>query len=119
MPKIKLDALQEGMVVAADVKNLDDMLLIPSGCELTSRHIKVLQTWGVPEVDVKSVGDNEDHGDPLAKLQPEHAAQLVAEVKGRFWSFDEANAAQQELLKACSRRAARAWLAGRGPVKPV
>ncbi len=107
MPKIKLDALQEGMVVAADVKNLDDMLLIPSGCELTARHIRILQTWGVPEVMVESGGEDKSHADPLSKLLPEAAARLTSETRAIFWKFDESNSAQKELLRLCILRKAR------------
>lgn len=110
MPKIKLDALQEGMVVAADVKNLDDMLLIPSGCELTARHIRILQTWGVPEVTVESAGEDKGQADPLAKLSPEAAAKLTSETRAVFWKFDESNPAQKELLRLSILRKARQLL---------
>ncbi len=107
MPKIKLDALHEGMVVTADVKNLDDMLLIPAGCELTARHIRILQTWGVSEVTVESAGEDEDHTDPLSRLSPEVAARLTSETKATFWNFDESNAIQKELLRLSILRKAR------------
>ncbi len=107
MPKIKLAALQEGMLVAADVKNMDDMLLIPAGCELTQRHIKVLQTWGVLEVEVELGDETEVETDPLAKMDPAEAAKLAASVKERFWNFDESNPVQLELFQAVLRRAAR------------
>ena len=52
MSRIKTEQLKEGMVVVTDVKNMDDMLLIPAGAKLTSRQIGILQSWGVLEIDV-------------------------------------------------------------------
>lgn len=97
-------------MVAADVKNLDDMLLIPAGCELTARHVKVLRTWGISEIQVKA-GDAVEELDPLAKLGPERAAKLQEEIKSLFWRFEEANTVQQELFKIMLRRKAAQILA--------
>lgn len=110
MRKVKLDDLQEGMVVAADVKNLDDMLLIPAGSELTARHIRILRTWGIPEVAVETGGEGEENTDPLLKLAPETAAKLESDVRSRFWKLDGTNPAQKELLRLTLRRAARQLL---------
>ena len=106
MPKIKLDSLQEGMIVAADVRNMDDMLLLPAGCELSGRHIQILRTWGVAEVMVEATGETEAEADPLSKLSPEEAARIEAEVKSRFHQFDETNPVQKELLRLMIRRKA-------------
>jgi hypothetical protein len=69
MPRIKTESLQEGMVVSCDVKNIDNMLLIPAGCNLTERQINILQAWGVAEIDIQDSKALED-ADPLAKLAP-------------------------------------------------
>jgi hypothetical protein len=106
MPKVKLDNLNEGMVTAAEIRNSDDMLLIPSGCELTARHIRVLKTWGIPEIQVEACGEAEDPSNPLLKLSPEQVAAIESEMRARFWRFDEANPVQQEILKLTVRRRA-------------
>jgi hypothetical protein len=107
MPKVKIDALREGMVSAADVKNLDDMLLLPAGVELTERHINILRTWGVVEVAVEAAGVQEEPQDPLEQLSPEVAARLQAEVRRLFWEFDEANPVLNEVARLVLRRKAR------------
>ena len=111
MPKVKLDVLQEGMVVTADVKNLDDMLLIPAGCPLTEKHIDILRAWGIPEVQVDSAGETAETVDPLQLLSPEGLASLEAEVRQRFWKFDETSPVQREMLRLVLRRQARHLLA--------
>jgi hypothetical protein len=107
MPKIKAESLQPGMVVAKDVKNLDNMLLIPSGCELTERQIDILLAWGVDEIEVEAAEGAKDESDPLAALSPEALAQLAAEVKALFWKPDESNPVYQEVFQLMLRRRAR------------
>lgn len=105
MPRIKTELLQEGMVVSSDVRNIDNMLLIPSGCKLTSRQIGILQAWGVTEIDVASGGGGEDT-DQLTKLSPEALEQLSAEVRATFWKVDDADPVFAELFKLILRRRA-------------
>ncbi len=93
------------MIVANDVKNIDDMLLIPAGCALTERQISILQAWGVAEIEVQNsdaVGDT----DPLKRLSPEQAAKETAEIKSRFWCADESNPVHMEIFNLILRRRA-------------
>jgi hypothetical protein len=106
MPRVKTESLKEGMKVDSDVKNIDGMLLIPSGCELTERQIGILEAWGIAEVEV-SGADTPVDTDPLAKLPPETLAKWTAEVKAVFWQPDEASPVYVELLKQLLLRRAR------------
>jgi hypothetical protein len=106
MPRIKTESLQEGMVVSCDVKNLDNMLLIPAGCNLTERQINILQAWGVAEIDIQDTKALED-ADPLANLAPEAVAKMMAEVKRLFWQPDESNPVCVEIFNVMLRRHAR------------
>jgi hypothetical protein len=108
MARVKLDALREGMVVAAEVKNMDDMLLIPAGCEITQRHIKVLRTWGISEIQI-------DGGDPsgsttLLKVAPEVLERMSAELRALFWAGDDNGAPQQEIFRLALRQRVRTHL---------
>jgi hypothetical protein len=93
------------MRVAIDVKNIDNMLLIPSGAELTERHIGILQAWGIAEVEVEVSASAQD-ADPLSKFQPEVLANWTAEIKSRFWQADETHPVFLELVKLALRRRA-------------
>lgn len=108
MPRIKTELLEEGMVVSSDVKNIDNMLLIPSGCTLTARQISILQAWGVNEIEVEA-SRNGDGGntDVLAKLPPEVLAKLTEELKASYWKVDEADPAFTEIFNIMLRRRAR------------
>ena len=99
------------MTVVTDVKNMDDMLLIPAGCTLTERQINILQAWGVEEIDVQNAGAAED-ADPLRKLSPEAVAKLTAEVQALFWQPDEASPVYAEICKLMLQRRARKTAGG-------
>jgi hypothetical protein len=105
MPRIKTELLQEGMVVSSDVRNIDNMLLIPSGCTLTARQINILQAWGVTELDVQTAAATQDT-DLLAKLPPEVLTRWKDELKATFWKADEADPVFAEIFKLMLRRRA-------------
>ncbi|MFO1514201.1 MAG: hypothetical protein U1F83_15015 [Verrucomicrobiota bacterium] len=105
MPRIKTELLQEGMVVSSDVRNIDNMLLIPSGCTLTARQINILQAWGVTELDVQTAAATQDT-DQLAKLPPEVLTRWTEELKATFWKADEADPVFAEIFKLMLRRRA-------------
>ncbi len=106
MPRIKIDSLQPGMVVASDVKNIDQMLLIPAGCSLTERQINILRAWGVGEIEVQGSAALEE-ADPLAKLPPEVVARITAEIRSRFFRPDDSNPIFVEISKLMLQRRAR------------
>jgi hypothetical protein len=107
MPKIKIDSIKEGMVVVSDVKNIDNMLLIPAGCTLSERQINILNAWGVAEVDVVA-SETEEDTDIMTKLPPEELERLSAEVKSRFWKADESNPVFTEIFILILQRRVRA-----------
>jgi hypothetical protein len=113
--RVKSEELQPGMVVARDVKNIDGMLLAPSGCELSERQIGILQTWGVVEVEVEASEEQAKARDPLAQLPPEVLAKITAELRARFWKPDNFGPVPAEIFKLMLLRQARRIL---NPAKP-
>lgn len=107
MPKAKLDSLRAGMVVTADVKNADDMLLIPAGCALTEKQIDMLSAWGIAEIQVQAEGGVDDGGDPLRKLSPETLEKLTRELAATFWTPVDSNPVQKGVFDLVLRRKAR------------
>jgi hypothetical protein len=107
MPNVKLESLQVGMVVTTDVRNMDNMLLIPAGCALSERQIDVLNAWGIPEVQVQASDDSEESTDILQRLPPETLAKITAELEELFWEPIEKNPVQREVFGLVLRRRAR------------
>jgi hypothetical protein len=107
MPKVKLATVREGMVVTADVKNMDHMLLIPAGCVLTEKHIHVLNTWGIAEVQLESGAAVEDSGDVLQEMPAEILEQTRRELTGIFWDPIDKSSIQAEAFDLVLRRKVR------------
>ena len=95
------------MVVARDVKNIDGMLLAPSGCELSERQINILQAWGVTELEVEAGEEMAKAHDPLAQLSPEVLAKLTADLRARFWKPDDFGPVPAEIFRLMQLRQAR------------
>ena len=95
------------MVVARDVKNIDGMLLLPTGCELSERQIGILQAWGVAELDVEASPETVQSHDPLGRLSPEQVAQLTAELRARYWKPDDFGPVPAEIFKLMLHRQAQ------------
>ncbi|TSA40937.1 MAG: hypothetical protein D4R57_01260 [Verrucomicrobiales bacterium] len=93
------------MVVKADVKNIDNMLLIPNGCTLTARQIGILQAWGVTDIEVQSGGDA-GNTDVVATMPADALERLTAEVRASFWKADDSDPVFAELFKVILRRRA-------------
>jgi hypothetical protein len=99
------------MVVTSDVKNMDNMLLIPAGATLSQKQIDILQAWGVTEIQVEAAGELDNaNADPLAQLPPDVASRLTAEVKSLFWKLDEADPVHLEIFRLVLQRKARGLL---------
>lgn len=94
------------MVVVSDVRNAQDMLLIPAGCALTERQISILQAWGVEEIEVQHSQAIED-ADPLTRLGPETVDQLKREIAAIFWEADDSNPYYVELSRLLLQRRVR------------
>jgi hypothetical protein len=106
MAKVKTELLEKGMVVSTAVKNSDNMLLVPQGCELTDRQINILLSWGIAEVEIEGAANLVEE-DPLAKLPPEVVAEITGEIKQRFWLPFEDSPVYIEIVKLMVQRRAR------------
>ena len=113
MPKVKTEALRDGMKVAADVKNMDNMLLVPSGCMITEKLINILSAWGISEVDVESCDGVEDAGDILQRLPSETLKELTAGLESIFWEAIDSSPVQEEAFNLALRRKAKQVLSSR------
>jgi len=98
------------MVVARDIKNIDGMLLAPSGCQLSERQIDILQAWGVVEVEVEAGEEMARAHDPLAQLPPETLARITADLRARFWEPDGFGPVPAEIFKLMLLRQAQCIL---------
>ena len=102
-----MEQLQPGMVIARDVKNIDGLLLLPAGGELSEHQIGILQAWGVTEVEVAGDSEAAQSQDPLARLSHEMVEQLTVVLRARYWKPDDFGPVPAEIFKLMLLRQAR------------
>lgn len=68
MPQIELTNAEPGMVLAADVIGPGDKVLVTAGSELSGRHIELLKTRDVTEVEVHETPSPDEDTDIDPKI---------------------------------------------------
>jgi hypothetical protein len=105
MAIVPIDNLAAGMVLKSNVCDRSGRLLLPSGGELTERHLKIFRTWGVLEADIE--GDNcmEAVQDLINEdIDPARLAVAEESVR-RIFRFNELeHPAIKELMRLCITR---------------
>ena len=81
MAFITVEQVQAGMVLAAEVTDKRGRLLIPSGRELSPKHVQALRMWGIARVEIE--GDDVA-GDATAAIAPETLEAARAEIADRL-----------------------------------
>ena len=79
MKTLPVDKLEVGMIIADDVKNAQNMLLAPSGLEITAKHLITFKTWGINKVKIESDGEDGDIG-----ISPEKLIELDTKIEHVF-----------------------------------
>lgn len=105
MSVIGFDDLAAGMTLADEVRDQQGRLLIPAGTELTERHLRALQLWGIPSVRIRMDEAEPDPSD--LPLSAEHLAQGEAVVLNRLRETDPAHPFVAELVRLCAIREGR------------
>ena len=90
---VKIDDLREGMVLAEPVVNKYGQTLIPSGAELSSKHVNLLRTWNIFHVSVKS--DNEENVNEIS----EELRQLAKERLDKKTDWKPRNLSEKNILE--------------------
>lgn len=107
MTRIKTEQLREGMVVAADVKNMDDMLLLPAGSAITERSIHILAAWGIEQIPIEGSDEQAADGDPFQSLPPDEQEKLRKQLQDTYFKDIAACPVQLDIFKLALTRRAR------------
>lgn len=101
---VPVDDLEAGMVLADEVRDQQGRLLMPSGTELTDRHLRAFQMWGIMTVRIRT-GDGTEPAEP--PLTAEALAAGRAVVLARLRDTDASHPFIAELVERCGEREAR------------
>lgn len=99
MALIKVDKLKSGMVLAEDVCDGGNRLLLSKGQELEARHMRIFKMWGIFQVDVE--GGEPDPADDTAGSDDAREAMVREAVLGCFANLDMAHPVVREVLEVC------------------
>jgi HD-like signal output (HDOD) protein len=97
MVAVQTDKLRPGLILAEEVRDINGRLLLASGNEIGSNHIRIFKIWGVPEVIVAGNGRQTKEDDPA--VNPERVEQVQEEVKTLFRHCDLTHPAIKEIYR--------------------
>jgi len=107
MGKILTDNLAQGMILTSDVLDRSGRLLLKSGTELTDRHLYILRTWGIVEVDIAGMEDNDTNATPDKTIDPALRSILEDKIMPLFLHADLSHPFMHGLLRMRIQREAR------------
>ncbi len=99
---IKINKIEPGMVLAEDLKNRNGRFLLPSGANLTARHIKMLKMWGVIEANIGGTISEDVEDNAISELDPATIEMAKKTVRGRFRYSNTDHPVTQELFRFCT-----------------
>lgn len=96
-----------GMVLAADVTNLDGQILFKKGLALSERHLEILEMWGIPNVEIESEDEDEEPLE-LERFPPQIIVAAERQVAPRFKLVKSSHPAVDILRSICVLETAKA-----------
>lgn len=115
MPRIKLTQLQAGQQLDKDALNAHGRLLLKAGTIIAVKHLEILRTWGVVEVDI--VGDGQEPAEPdlyFSSLPAATREQIHQQLRRQFKHCNLHHPLIKELLLYQRARVARQLQQGKG-----
>ena len=97
MSVVRTDKLKPGHILVEAVRDINGRLLLASGNEIRSNHIRIFKIWGISEVKVAGDADRTDSLDP--KLDSELVDQVTNVLKVQCRHVDLEHPAIRELFK--------------------
>ena len=111
MATLQIDALEVGQTIIRDVKNSQGQLLIRSGTVIQERHLMLLKSWGVNEVEI--MGNTAAPGTvgiPNAEVETEKGTRLASirnSLRDKFRHNNLQSPVMAELFELCAQRKAK------------
>jgi hypothetical protein len=87
MSKIAVEALSEAMIVAKDVYDIKERLLLKKGTALSKAVIEKLGNYGIKEIYVSDPGSGVDQDE--AEIEAQRARDLLEDLERKFSDFTD------------------------------
>jgi len=89
---IQIEQIKDGMILSETLSNSFGQTLIPSGTILNERHIRILKTWNIFTISIRSNESDED-----SKLSEELRAKAM-EVLNQRLNWEPRNIYEEDLV---------------------
>lgn len=106
MNSVKIKLIREGMVTATEVKDRTGRILLASGKTITSKHLKVLKTWGITEINIMSSKESPSGSEQIDKNIPMDSS-IIKEMDKLFQFTDRRHPVVSEFYNLCLTRKAK------------
>ena len=111
MVLVKVANIQPGMVLAANVRDLNERLLLSKGVVIEDQHLRILKMWGIFEVKVEAAEGRMGEDDP--SLDEEQVRTVSQVMASRFSRLDLSHPAIIEILRLSIAYRVRNGIEGR------
>lgn len=108
MPLLATDDMEEGMILAKDVRSVSGHLLVPQGIPLKPFHIRALNRSGVKEIEVvgESLPKRRRYISPK-DISPDQLKKMKQELEMHFGGVQHTEGIGEVLFNSCLERKAR------------
>ena len=113
---INLEYIQEGMILAADIKERSGRVLLSGGSIITEKHLRVFRMWGITEADIKGIETDELAANMAAQLDQHLLQEIEAQTRERFCRVDMDHPFIKELFRLLTIRQVRRRSRGQNDV---
>ena len=101
MAKVLLENVEIGMELSSDVIDRQGRVLLKEGVELTDKHIRVFETWGVLEIEIKGDVEQEEN---IKVYPPELVEEAEKYILQQFQHNDSSHPVIKNLMDYCKIR---------------
>ncbi|MFH1673170.1 MAG: HDOD domain-containing protein [Pseudomonadota bacterium] len=115
MAKINVSELEPDMVLANDVRDRNGRFLLGNGVKLTPKHLKIMKMWGIVDVDIEGLSQNDMEKKRTAHMDPAILDIADKLTRKRFVHTDLRHEAICELFNICVLRKAEQLTNGAQP----
>jgi hypothetical protein len=113
MGLISVNDLRPGMVLAGDVRDRNNRVLLAAGQEISDKHLKIFKMWGVTDADVRGAVQEDMVVQDMAEVDPavyQDAEQVTRDV---FQNANVEHPGMKELARLATLRRAKPKAEGR------